>query len=308
MKLEYLSYIIAIHHRGSLSKAAEQLHTTPQNVSRVLQLLENETQLSLFKRTTQGITLTEAGEDALLFASNTLNEYQEFLKKYQSNTTVQNQTKGTLDIVTFPSTSIPFLNNLILSFNRTYPNINVACLEMDLEVCLQYFLEHDNVISALPLQDLPDMANYLEQLEWITMLTSKLAVIVSKHSDLAKKTSISLKHLCKEHLAITSKSSYKKSAIYTILSMNHLENNLKYIPFATSNIDQYYQAIIQNGYVSLLDELSFSQINPIYKKQLVMIPLLDSCAKVHYSIAIHKKNHLSKAGKLFYQFCQTYSV
>lgn len=60
MRLEYLSYIIAIHQGGSLSKAAELLHTSPQNVSRVLQLLENETQLSLFKRTTQGIVLTMA--------------------------------------------------------------------------------------------------------------------------------------------------------------------------------------------------------------------------------------------------------
>lgn len=88
--------------------------------------------------------------------------------------------------------------------------------------------------------------------------------------------------------------------------MYHLENNLKCKPFITPNIEQYYQAIIQNGYVSLIDELTFSRINPLYQKQLAIIPLRDSCAKIHYSVAIHKKNHLSKAGKLFYQFCQTY--
>jgi len=305
MKLEYLSYIIAIHQKGSLSKAAELLHTSPQNVSRVLQLLENETQLSLFKRTTQGIILTAAGEDALLFASNTLHDYQELLKKHQVALT--NPVRGNFDIATFPAAGIPFLNDLILEFNRFYPNITVNIFEMDLAASFQYFLEHDNVIAALPLQDLPNSSNYNGQLEWIPMVTSKLAVITNKHSDLSKKSSLSLKQLCKEPLAFISKNSYKKSATYIVLSMHHMENTLKRKPFTTPNIEQYYQAIIQNGYVSLIDELTFSRINPLYQKQLTIIPLRDTCAEVHYSIAIHKKNHLSEAGKLFYQFCQTYN-
>ncbi|MFR6291748.1 MAG: LysR family transcriptional regulator [Peptococcaceae bacterium] len=304
MKLEYLSYIVAIHQGGSLSKAAELLHTSPQNVSRVLQLLENETQLSLFKRTSQGIVLTNAGEDALIFATSTLHDYRELLAKHQ--TTLPNQIKGTLDIATFPAAGIPFLNNLILKFNRSYPNITVNILEMDLEASFQYFLEHDDVIAALPLQDLPNSSNYNDQVECIPMVTSKLAVIANKHSDLAKKPSISLKQLCKEPLIFISKNSYKKSATYIILSMHHLESNLLYKPFATPNVEQYYQAIIQNGYASLIDELTFSRINPLYQKQLATIPLRDACAEIHYSIAIHKKNHLSEAGKLFYQFCQTY--
>lgn len=306
MKLEYLSYIIAIHQFGSLSKAAEHLHTTPQNVSRVLQLLEAETQLSLFKRTSQGMLLTPAGEDALLFASNTLNEYHQLLTRNQQHRTFNKNIKGIVEISTFPTAGIPFLNDLILSFKRSYPNITIKCLEMDLKDSFEYFSQNNSTIAALPLENIPNISNQLHRFDLIPMLTSKLAVTVNKHHALAKKNALTLKQLTKEPLAIISKNTFQNSSTYILLSMNNLENQLKYSPFITSNIDQYYQAIIQNNYVSLNDELTFAKIKPLYQQQLVMIPLKESCTEIYYSIAMHKKAHLSEAATIFIDFCKTY--
>lgn len=313
MKLEYLSYITAIHQGRSLSKAAKILHTTPQNVSRVLKVLEDETNLSLFNRNTQGISLTTAGEDALHFAVNTLDEYNSFLKRHQSPLEKQNLTKGKLTIATFPAAGIPYLNDLILKFNQIHPNISVSAIEMDLKTSFQYFLEHDDIIAALPLQNLPNISHLKKQFFWQPIVQSQLAIIVSKYSPLSMHSSLPLSKLCKEPLTFICKSPhhsepYKESAFYIVLQMHQLESSLIHTPFCTSNIDQYYQAIIKNGYVSLIDQLTFSSINPNYQKKLALIPLKDENTEIFHGLAIHKKNHLSEASNIFFQFCKAYAT
>lgn len=50
-----------VYEERSIHKAAKQLFITPQGLSRIIQKLEGELQLSLFRRTTQGVVPTESG-------------------------------------------------------------------------------------------------------------------------------------------------------------------------------------------------------------------------------------------------------
>lgn len=47
---------------GSFTKAAERLNYTPSGVSQLVGALENETGLTLLRRTRKGVTLTPDGE------------------------------------------------------------------------------------------------------------------------------------------------------------------------------------------------------------------------------------------------------
>ena len=53
---------LAVAHTGSLSAAARKLGVSQPTLSRDVQALETATALNLFKRTTQGLQLTEAGQ------------------------------------------------------------------------------------------------------------------------------------------------------------------------------------------------------------------------------------------------------
>lgn len=312
MKLEYLSFLSAIQQTGSLSKSADLLHTTPQNVSRVLKLLENETKLSLFKRTNQGILLTPAGKDFLNFADQTLESYQKFLNKYNDDVFQRHTVKGTVHIVTIPVSGIPFLNNLILDFNRIYPDVSVTILEMDLNASVQYFLEHDDVIAALPIRNLLEenychLREHQEEFVWLPIVTSQLAALVEKSSPLSTLESISLKRLCNEPLSFMAKNSYKDSGTYAILEIYHLTDYLKETLFCTSNFDQFYQSIISNGFSTLIDRLAFQHINTLYQKHLSVVPLTDPSIKIYHGVAFHNDALLSESAKVFYHFCQTYN-
>lgn len=62
VELKQLEYFVACAQAGSFSKAAELLLTTQPSVSKVIKSMENQMQVTLFKRTAKGIRLTEEGE------------------------------------------------------------------------------------------------------------------------------------------------------------------------------------------------------------------------------------------------------
>ena len=53
---------LAVAQNGSLSAAARALGVSQPTLSRDIQALENATALNLFRRTTQGLQLTETGQ------------------------------------------------------------------------------------------------------------------------------------------------------------------------------------------------------------------------------------------------------
>lgn len=65
MQLEALQYLLAIEENGSTRKAAEQLNTSFQNVSRVLLQMEDEWNVQLFQRNSKGMIATEEGKIAI---------------------------------------------------------------------------------------------------------------------------------------------------------------------------------------------------------------------------------------------------
>ena len=82
VKIDYLTYLLALKQAGSVNKSALLLHTSPQNVSRVMKQMENEWQVTLFQRRAYGIEFTEAGMEALAMAKDVLTRVAAFRQKY----------------------------------------------------------------------------------------------------------------------------------------------------------------------------------------------------------------------------------
>ena len=64
MQLQQLIYFVAVAEQGSFNKAAEKLFTTQPNLSKAIQNLENEINVSIFERTTKGVNLTGTGRSS----------------------------------------------------------------------------------------------------------------------------------------------------------------------------------------------------------------------------------------------------
>lgn len=114
-----------LYEERSLRKAANLLYTTPQGLSRILKGLEEELSTQLFRRTTQGLVLTETGE--LLYR-----QAKEMLKIYDNTLRcIDNMERNNraLSIVCGYGAieSLPY--SRLLQFQETHPKMEIRWKE-----------------------------------------------------------------------------------------------------------------------------------------------------------------------------------
>ena len=67
MNIVHLKYAVEIARTKSISKAAENLYMAQPNLSRAVKELEEALGITIFKRTSKGITVTPEGEEFLRY-------------------------------------------------------------------------------------------------------------------------------------------------------------------------------------------------------------------------------------------------
>lgn len=111
---------------GSFTKAAERLNYTPSGVSQLVGALENETGLTLLRRTRKGVTLTPDVEILLPAV-------REFLEKenriYELAAEVKGLLVGSVTIAAYSSISTHWLPEVIRDFEQDYPQIEIRLME-----------------------------------------------------------------------------------------------------------------------------------------------------------------------------------
>lgn len=68
LNYKHLRYFWAVAKTGSIARASEQLHLTPQSISGQLQELESQLGVDLFRRVGRGLEVTEIGKGVLRYA------------------------------------------------------------------------------------------------------------------------------------------------------------------------------------------------------------------------------------------------
>lgn len=69
-----MEYALAVARTRSFSQAAKELFVSQPNISSSISSLEEELGFQIFQRTNQGITITQKGEDFLLYSKNIMGE------------------------------------------------------------------------------------------------------------------------------------------------------------------------------------------------------------------------------------------
>ena len=83
MNLLHLKYAVEVAKTQSISKAAENLYMGQPNLSRAIKELEDSLGVTLFSRTSKGITLTPDGEEFLQYAKRILTQIDQVEEIYR---------------------------------------------------------------------------------------------------------------------------------------------------------------------------------------------------------------------------------
>lgn len=196
---QQIKTFIQVADRGSLSKAAEDLYVTPASVMKQMNALENRLELTLLKRTNQGIELTEAGRYIYDFAKNMIAESEDAVLKAKS---IQQREIKTIRVGSSflnPSNVLTDLWNKISGFSTEY-RIKIVPYNDDhgqiLSVVASLGKTMDFMVGVFGSQQMLSISEFYELGRY------HLCIAVPRNHQLASKDKLSLSDLHGEHLIV----------------------------------------------------------------------------------------------------------
>ena len=120
MELSQLRIFQAVAETGSVTRAAEQLHRVPSNLSTRLRQLEEQLGVELFHRERQRLQLSPAGKVLLDYAGRMLALHDEAFAAVQGG-----EPAGEFILGSMYSTAAIHLPNLLARYHKAYPAVNL---------------------------------------------------------------------------------------------------------------------------------------------------------------------------------------
>ena len=121
MELRQLKYFVKVAETLNFSEAAKVLNVTQSTLSQQVKQLETEIGTQLLLRSSHSVALTEAGNELLPLARQTLHKAQLCTERIND---LNNLLTGTLNIGVTYSFS-PILTETLVSFMKMYPRIKL---------------------------------------------------------------------------------------------------------------------------------------------------------------------------------------
>ncbi|MGN0468108.1 MAG: LysR family transcriptional regulator [Acutalibacteraceae bacterium] len=103
MNLLHLKYAVEIAKTKSISKAAENLYMGQPNLSRAIKELEEHLGITIFRRTSRGITVTPEGEEFLQYANSIITQVEQVEDIYINGKRKQRQFSASVPRTTYIS-------------------------------------------------------------------------------------------------------------------------------------------------------------------------------------------------------------
>jgi len=89
MTLQQIKYVIGIVEAGSLNKAAERMYIAQPSLTSAIHSLEDELNISIFNRSSRGISLTNDGREFVANARQLYQNYENLIEKYSDGSSLR---------------------------------------------------------------------------------------------------------------------------------------------------------------------------------------------------------------------------
>lgn len=236
MTLQQLRYAIGIAESPSFNKAAEKLYISQPSLTAAIHELEDELGITIFNRTSRGVSLTREGEEFIAYARDLYRHYESLLGLYGKNGKRRQKF----------SVSTQHYSFAVKSFVEMAKKIHAE--EYDLEISetrtREVVYDVSNFKSEIGILYLSDfnrnvIGDLLEAKDCVfhKLIDCKAYVYLWKNHPLAKKKSITFKEL----------------APYPCLSFDQGESSAEYYAEEILSTKEYSQTIKANDRATMLN-------------------------------------------------------
>ena len=244
MKTEWLEWLILYKKYNSLQKVSDICHVTPQNIKKMFNHLENEMGVTLFEKKGKVLKLTDACQELVEVAEQTLNSIEQIKDKYSRQ---KQSVSGDLKVI---STSSQIIQDVLRTFLQRYPDVKLSYVDTTFEEALKIVKEQQDVIAFIPIWQNATFYKMLKKYEPycnIQMLyKDEQRVFVAKDSLLGTMKSISLNDLKEKKIVSYSKSEKPDEAKH--IFKNIIQDNIEFdLNITGTNSMYYFQTMVKNG-------------------------------------------------------------
>jgi len=226
VNLLHLKYVVEVEKSKSISKAAENLHMGQPNLSRGIRELEDSIGITIFNRSSRGITVTEKGEEFILYAKAILDQVDYVESFYRKD----NEGQQTFSISVVRSS---YLTQAFSEFSNSFDSkkeIKLKFKEANSENTMNDVIKGEVNLGIIRYSE--KYLNYFEvYLKEKGLICNEILdftsfVLVSKNSSLAKKKKINRAELA-EKIEIVYGDFYIPNMHITEIKKKIARNNLK---------------------------------------------------------------------------------
>lgn len=282
MNIQKFMALVKTVEYGSFTKAAEALSYSQSGISRMINDLEKEWNVSLLERGRAGVRLTSDGLKLLPHAKRVCEEYEKLQMQVDELNGLQS---GLIRIGTFSSVATHWLPNIIKEFQKDYPNIEYELLLGDYTEIESWILQGRVDCGFLRLPTHPDLDTiFLEQ--------DKLLAILPENHPMAQCEHVPIEALCDEPFMLLEKGA--KAEISEIFERYGLSPKVHF----TTWDDYAIMSMVESGLgISILPQLILKRVPyQIIEKEL------DIPAYRDIGLALRDKKTASLAVKRFMEY------
>lgn len=193
MELRHLRYFVCVAEEQNIGRAALRLHISQPPLTRQIQALEEQLGAQLFRRTTRGVELTDAGRVLYDDARNILSMADRAAERAHK---ASQGLLGRVDLSIFGSGIFCAIPQLLRRFREAYPEVNIVLHNMTKEEQLDA-LRHRRITLAFN-----RLVRPADGLVCETLLTEPLYVVLPSGHRLAARTAVMLTELAGEPLVM----------------------------------------------------------------------------------------------------------
>ena len=186
MDSRQLKCLVAVAEERNISRAAVRLNLSQPTLTRHIQALEEELEVLLFKRTTWGVQLTEAGEALLTHARSIQNHIQLVIEHAQSQANGQTER---LDIGAFGAVLLTYVPGILEAYTGKYPAVETVIHNLPKEQMVESLRQGRLLVFFDRLvPDLPDLRKE-------KVMREPVLVALNQNNPLAAKETINFEEL-----------------------------------------------------------------------------------------------------------------
>ncbi|WP_026573052.1 LysR family transcriptional regulator [Bacillus sp. UNC438CL73TsuS30] len=288
MELKQIQYFTEVVKHGSFSKAAENLHLSQPNISKIVKNLEEELNAKLLIRTTRKFELTDTGKLLYQCGQQIAQSVQNF---YQEFDDITNSKMGYVKMGIFSTLGTDVFSEIMSLFHKEYPGITVQFVE-DGALNLKKMLIHgdiDLVVMPIPIE---------EEFECIPFMSGDLRLLVHQNHRFSSYEAVSWEELRNESFIIFREGFKVHELIIEECKRGGFQPK---IICETSQINFIMDMVAFNHGIAILPQRYQKEIDKS-ERGVKIIPLMNPQVKWQVGIAWKKGSYISHATKTWLEF------